>query len=1138
MIASLRLHACLALLILVSGAGGFRARAQAPDGLETIRKLITDGRYADAEAAARDQLASVETAALDSDSLRAARILDALVEALWRGGKVRAPETKALAERAIAIKETQLGAQHPDVGFSLTTLGIVLRLQGDFQAARSMFDRALAIQEQALGLSHLDVARTLTASAVLAMDRGDLTTAQALQERALDSRLKTLSPGDPAVAENFNGLGVILERKGDNGGAERYHQQALAIREKALGPAHPDVAASLNNLGNVRSRLGDYAAARSLHERALAIREKALGFDHPDVAGSLNNLAIAVRDLGDHAAAWRLLERVLGIYEKVFGPDHPNVALTCHNLAALLLDLGDEAGAGLLDERARRFRDRTAAGSAFVTESLNPLVGIDPPFRTNVAARALFERALTIKERTLGPNHTSTALTLTSLANVHKSMGEHTRARPLYERALAIREKALGSVHPDVADTLDRLGESLAEAGDHAAARPVFERALGIYEQVHGPDHPWVGNMRQHLAELLATLGDTAGALRMALDAERIGRDHLRLIGRTLPEREALSYATTMRPVGLDVALTLVTRGKSRPETSVAAVWDAVVRSRAVVLDEMASRHRTVGASGQPELERLVNNLAVKREQLASLVVRGPGSSWQQYRIEFERARDERDAAERSLAERSLEFRNEQLQRGLGLEDVKSALPPKSALIAFVRFQEHSFGKPGNGGVASPQPAGAYVAFVMRAGDPGEPAIVPLGLAADLDGEIARWRKQMTAVAFSGGRSTARAEDAIRQSGSLLRAKIWDPLVGELGGVSRIFIVPDGQLHLVTWEALPAAGSAYLIEQAPLLHYLSAERDLVLGERETRGQGLLVVDSPVFNDASTPPVGVRKTAAGGSSAANVQADRGAPGGLRSSCADFRSMRFDPLPASAREADTIAGIWRRSQSDAAARSAAASGARSGSDNAAGLVRLSGQAATETALKQRASGVRVLHLATHGFFLGGRCASALARTADKGGHDFAASSDVLENPLLLAGFALTGANRPQTVTPGNEDGILMAEEVAALDLRGVEWAVLSGCDTGIGEIRAGEGVFGLRRAFQMAGARTVIMSLWPVADEDARRWMTSLYDRRFVRGAGTMEAVRESSLDELRRRRRTGSSTHPFYWAGFIAAGDWR
>jgi CHAT domain-containing protein len=118
------------------------------------------------------------------------------------------------------------------------------------------------------------------------------------------------------------------------------------------------------------------------------------------------------------------------------------------------------------------------------------------------------------------------------------------------------------------------------------------------------------------------------------------------------------------------------------------------------------------------------------------------------------------------------------------------------------------------------------------------------------------------------------------------------------------------------------------------------------------------------------------------------------------------------------------------------------------------------------------------------------------------------------------------------------VLTAEEVAALNLSGVEWAVLSGCDTGAGELMAGEGVFGLRRAFQLAGARTVIMSLWPVEDQATRQWMTTLYRGRFFEKLSTADAVREAGLRMLRQRRAKGLSTHPFHWAAFVAAGDWR
>ena len=118
------------------------------------------------------------------------------------------------------------------------------------------------------------------------------------------------------------------------------------------------------------------------------------------------------------------------------------------------------------------------------------------------------------------------------------------------------------------------------------------------------------------------------------------------------------------------------------------------------------------------------------------------------------------------------------------------------------------------------------------------------------------------------------------------------------------------------------------------------------------------------------------------------------------------------------------------------------------------------------------------------------------------------------------------------------MLTAGEIAMLPLQGVGWVVLSACDTGVGTIRNGEGVFGLRRAFRIAGARTLIMSLWSVEDRSTRTFMQALYEARLVDGASTAESVRRAMIQTLQTRRESGRSTLPFYWAGFVAAGDWR
>jgi CHAT domain-containing protein len=142
------------------------------------------------------------------------------------------------------------------------------------------------------------------------------------------------------------------------------------------------------------------------------------------------------------------------------------------------------------------------------------------------------------------------------------------------------------------------------------------------------------------------------------------------------------------------------------------------------------------------------------------------------------------------------------------------------------------------------------------------------------------------------------------------------------------------------------------------------------------------------------------------------------------------------------------------------------------------------------------------------------------------------------MRISGLALAGANHHEGVTPRHDDGVLTAEEILALDLRGVEWAVLSACETGAGDVVSNEGVLGLRRAFAIAGARTVIMSLWSVDDASTRQWMTALYRHRLAERRTTVEAIRDAALDVLRERRARGQSTHPFYWAAFVANGDWR
>jgi CHAT domain-containing protein len=235
--------------------------------------------------------------------------------------------------------------------------------------------------------------------------------------------------------------------------------------------------------------------------------------------------------------------------------------------------------------------------------------------------------------------------------------------------------------------------------------------------------------------------------------------------------------------------------------------------------------------------------------------------------------------------------------------------------------------------------------------------------------------------------------------------------------------------------------------------------------------------------------------------------------VRSGCGDLKDMTVSPLPGTREEVELIASRWEEASRESA-------------------VVLLGREASEERFKSEAPGKRVIHLATHGYFLEGRCQTELTRTDLERDISFMG-----ENPLLLSGLFFAGANLhgEGADSLGAEDGILTAYEVSSMDLEGTELVVLSACETALGRVEEGEGVYGLRRAFQMAGARTVISALWPVSDEATAEMMSQLYERKGESIPVTMSRIQMEKIKDL---RQDGQSDHPFLWAGFIATGDWR
>ena len=400
---------------------------------------------------------------------------------------------------------------------------------------------------------------------------------------------------------------------------------------------------------------------------------------------------------------------------------------------------------------------------------------------------------------------------------------------------------------------------------------------------------------------------------------------------------------------------------------------------------------------------------------------------------------------------------------------------------------------------------------------------------------MAAWRREAATGLFVRGRTPRVAERAYRKAGDALRRLVWDPVEKSVGAAHRVFIIPDGALSYIAFDALPAPRGGYLIDGARVFHYLSAERDLAGSPSANRNRGSWRSADSTSNGrrGRTSPMPVRTTALPGTVGRSPRAESFAR-------PDSSPSRNDP----------------RSGGDLADLEPGEPGpghhvADAGTDD---VLLVQGSSGHEGAFKRAAPGAGTLHVASHGFFLDETCAPSGGRESEasesrpdrrEGGAKPPAprllrGRPALESPTRTRSAGrtcLSGANQRQSVGAGQEDGILTRRRSPRWTSRGYA-GPCSRVRYGVGAATSSEGLLGLRRAFRTAGVATLIMSLWQADDEGTRRWMRDLYEAHLVRGRGAADAAREASRLAIGARRRAGQATHPFFWAGFVAVGDWR
>ncbi len=852
---------------------------------------------------------------------------------------------------------------------------------------------------------------------------------------------------------------------------------------KAASPAQTSILDEADRLNAEVVRLyreGRFDEAIPLAERALALRVKALGPDDPRVGQSLNNLAGLYYQKGDYQKVEPLFERALAIRIKSLGANHPDVATSLNNLAGLYYKRGDYQKAEPLFRQALAIYEKSLGTEHHnFAQALNNLAAVYYEMKQYRKAVPMYERALLIYERTSGADDPAYGQALNNLAESYRALGDYQKAEPLLRQALDIRVKALGPNHPDVAETLNNLAGIYYLARDYQKAEPLLRQALDIRVKALGPNHPDVASSLDNLAALYEARGEIAQAVTFSTRSNNIIERNINLNLATGSERQKLLYLATLSGQ-TDATISLQTRSAPADPLALRLALTTVLRRKGRTLDSMTDSFGTLRRRLTPSDQSLLDQLMLARSRLAALVLGGLGEiSPDEYKADVARLEIQVDNFEAQVSARSAEFRAQ--SHAVTLESVQAAIPAGAVLVEFVSYYPFN-AKTGE------WEARRYAVYLLSR--QGEPKWADLGPAEKIDNAVAGFRATFRR---RENQPLSDIERQVKPQARALDQLVMQPVRRLAGDTFRLLISPDGALNLVPFAALVDEQNRYLVERYSI-SYLASGRDLLRLQTgiQPREPAVVIAD-PDFNYGAKP---------------------GEATGPR-----LAEMSFEPLKrlrASAQEAARLKEIL-------------------------GVEPMTGAEASESMLKPL-SGPRLLHIATHGFFLkdeetGGPIESGqgglrIVVRRKNSATESAAQPEAamrITNPLLRSGLFLAGANAAHATT---DDGMLTALEASGLDLWGTKLIVLSACDTGVGEVSTGEGVYGLRRALVLAGSESQMMSLWPVSDTGTSELMMEYYTR-LKAGAGRSDALRQVQLKMLKDPERN----HPFYWASFIQSGEW-
>ena len=1024
-------------------------------------------------------------------------------------------KAEPLVLQALEIRKKSLGEEHPDYATSLNNLAYLYAEMGDYPKAEPLYLKSLEIYKKNFGIEHLDYITTLDNLAVLYMDMGNISQAKPIYLKSIEIKKKKLGEEHPDYAISLNNLASYYSTIGDFSKAEPLFLQAVEIYRKTLGEEHPEYATALNNLALFYYNTGSYSKAEPLYLKTLEIYLKTLGEEHSEYAQTLNNLAALYERLGNFSKAEGLYFQTLGILKKTLGEEHQHYSLSLNNLGLFYYNIGNYSKAEPLYLQSIAITKKNLGEENLdYALSLNNLASLYFDIGNYLKAVPLYLKALEIYKIKLGEENPDYARTLNNLANLYNYSGNYPKAETCFLQALEIRKKVFGTENYNYAISLNNLALFYSKTENYSKAEPLYLQALEIFGKIVGEKHPDYGSTLANLAGLYVETENYSKAeplflQSLAITKTSFGDEHpdyaLNLINLGILYFKENSYLKAEQTLfqARDIYINTIEKNKNflseeeiekytisvfynfeicqnfclnyfnqNPTISAEALTTELF-VKGTLLKSGIQLRQNILSSGDTAANNIFNEWINLRKELAHQYSK-PVSEQREVKEKEENANE----LEKQLTRISADFRKQKEERKITWQQIQEQILSNSAAIEFTSFDYYNKGW---------TDSTVYAALVLKK-DAKYPEF------------IFQFDEKRLQTLLS--QNKAEEVDELNQlyspssDSSDLYHLIWQPLEPYLQGVDKIYFSPSGIIHSIDLQAIIAPDGKRLGEKYNMVQ-MSTTRNVVTSSGEPDRSSIALFGGidydykPAGKDSITNPYyDFHKPEL-------TTANRGG------------KEYFPPLEETKKEIEQIQKQFEANKIQTSL--------------------ITGAQATEEAFKSLSGkSPKILHISTHGFFF----PDIEKKKVEKKMMVFEEDKSVFkisENPLLRSGLIMAHGNyawQKGSNPYEKEDGILTAYEIANLNLSNTDLVVLSACETGLGEIKGSEGVFGLQRAFKMAGVDYLMMSLWKVPDKETKEFMQTFYSN-WLGGMKIRDAFRNTQL--------TMSKTYPndpYKWAAFV------